>query len=164
MTDPYGTMPEHDWPGDTVADRDPVDTAALDGDPTDAVRVVSIDGTMRHLPSPAPGDPHKQWQGHVTADWVAWLRRGDGPYWLAGDHLVISQGTDAPEEDHLIVRPGEWVTWCGDGYGFELGQVVPVFMRAGWESSEVLAGWVQTLDDVPALLRGLADHWNTDGS
>lgn len=138
---------------------DPFADSSIPGDPTDAVRLMSGDGSVTHLPAPGPVDPHMLWEGELTPRWQAWLRRGNGPYWLEGKSLLITQDTDTPEEEALCVGVGEWVTWCGDG--FELGRVMPVFMRCGWESPEVRVGWMRSPGEMPALLRSMADAWRT---
>lgn len=143
---------------------DPFGTDALPGDLTDAAQVMSMDGTVLHIPDPGPPVPQMLWTGEMTPDWSAFIRRGNGPYWIEGkDTLVISQGTDTPEEENLRVRPGEWLTWLGHGHGFEEGRVFPVYLRTGWTTSEVLVGWIMDAADVPGLFRQMADNWLPDG-
>lgn len=139
------------------------DPFTFPGDTTDAFQVQSPDGTVRHIPDPGPPTPHMLWNGEMTPDWVAFIRRGNGPYWIEGkDTLVVSQGTDTPEEENLHVRPGEWLTWLGGEYGFEEGVVFPIYIRVGWQSPESLLGWIMDTKDVPGLLRSMADNWNTE--
>lgn len=128
-------------------------------DTTDAMIVQGMDGSTMHIPDPGPPSPYKQWHGELTPEWLAFIRRGNGPYWLEGKRLVLAQGTDTEDEENLRVEPGEWVTWCGDGYGFELGRVMPVFMRVGWESPELRVGWIQAPEHMPPLLRSMAANW-----
>lgn len=145
---------------------DPFGTDEMPGDLTDAAQVMSMDGTVMHIPDPGPPSPHMLWTGR-TEDWPAvmtFLQRGNGPFWLeSGDVLVISQDTDTPEEENLRVRPGEWLTWLGGQYGFEEGRVYPVFLRTGWEHPESLVGWIMEAADMPGLLRTMADNWLPDG-
>lgn len=143
MTDPFG-----------------VDAGELlPGEPTDAMRVMSMDGTVQHIPDPGPADPFLLWEGEVTPKVQAFLRRGNVPWWVEGTALVVATTTDDEDEDNTRVYPGEWITYLGDGHGYEAGRVHPVFMRTGWDMSEVRVGYILTPEDMPGLLRAMADAW-----
>lgn len=169
MTDPFGT----DLGGNTSPDGYPgvyadgewltADSPEMlgMGEPTDAVRVVTADGTVLHVPDPGPPVPHMLWTGELTPDWVAFARRGNGPYWVEGNQLVLSEDTESTES--VRVAPGEWVTWLGPSFGYEQGRVYPVFLRTGWEHPESLVGWIMEAADMPGLLRMMADNWLPDG-
>lgn len=138
------------------------DEPVLPGEPADAMRVSLADGTIHHIPDPGPPSPYMLWQGDLTPEWQAFLRRGNGPYWVEGTTLVISQDVDTEDEDNVRIEKGEWATWLGHGHGFEAGRVMPVFGRVGWSSSEVLLGWIMEPADLPGLFRSMAENWPAD--
>lgn len=104
-----------------------------------------------------PRIPYLAWEGVLTPEARAFIAQGNGPWWQEGDHLVLSQ--DPEGEDGLRVRPGEYVSYLGAENGFEAGLVVPVFMHVGWDNPSYLVGWVLAPEDMPGLLRRLADEW-----